>query len=162
MARRAAPGEGYDYGPPVTVGTGDNQQDAGVPQDNSEAVVVDNEGDTPLSPPPDADTIVEPGGSPSDEMVELYDPSITSLTPDTAVVGADATVTVSGTNFFDTSAVEVAQSPVTTTYVSATELTATLTDPGTAGTAGVTVRNPQAEMESNTVDFTWTAAAEGE
>lgn len=55
----------YDYGPPVTVG--DDPDDMGTPQDNSDAVDVVNEGDSPLAPPPDADTIEEPGGSPTDE-----------------------------------------------------------------------------------------------
>lgn len=145
----------YDYGPPVTQGAGPD--DSGVPQDNSEAVTVDNEGDSPLAPPPDAATITDPGGSPTDEILELHDPSITSLTPATAVIGGEATVTVAGTNFRDDSVVEVDGGAVSTVYGSDTSLTATLSDPGSAGTATVTVRNPSSGFESNSVDFTWTA-----
>ena len=146
----------YDYGPPTTVG--DGPEDSGVPQDNSEAVVIDQPGDAPQDNS-DATTVVEPGGSPSSEIEALHDPSVASLTPATAVVGGEATVTVTGTNFRDTSVVEVDQAAVPTTYVSPTELTATVADPGAAGTASVTVRNPTSQMESNTVDFTWTTAA---
>jgi hypothetical protein len=155
VAERSA---GYDYGPPTT--QGDSAEDSGTPQDNSDAVVVDNEGETPMAPPPDADTITDPGGSPTDEILELHDPSITSLTPNTAVIGTEATVTLNGANFRDDSVVEVDQVEVSTAYVSTIELTATLGDPGAAGTASVSVRNPSSEMESNSVDFTWTAAGD--
>jgi hypothetical protein len=52
----------YDYGPPVgVVGSGlDN------PQDNSDAVHLFDDGDTPHDPPADSTIIQEPGGSPSD------------------------------------------------------------------------------------------------
>ena len=70
----------YQYGPPTTVGTG--PEDSGTPQDNSDAVTVDaDQGESPLAPPPDAATITEPGGSPTDEVLELHDPKIESLTP---------------------------------------------------------------------------------
>ena len=97
---------------------------------------------SPLAPPPDTDTITVPGGSPTDEILALHDPSIASLTPDTAVVGGEATVTVTGTNFRDDSVVEADQVGVSTVYVSDTELTATLDDPGAAGTDSLSVRNP--------------------
>jgi hypothetical protein len=142
-------------GPPTTVGEGPD--DSGTPQDNSDAVVIDNEGESPLAPPPDAATIVEPGGSPTDEAIAGIDPSITSLEPTTGVVGSDITVTVTGTMFGDDAVVEVDQAEVATTNVSNTELTAVLTDPGAAGTVAVTVRNAN-DQESNSVDFTWTAA----
>jgi hypothetical protein len=123
-------------------------------------VLVDNEGDSPHEPPANTDTVTEPGGSPSDEAIAGADPSIDSLTPDTAAVGADATVTVTGTYFGENAVVEVDQAAVSTVYVSGSELTATLVDPGTAGTASVTVRNPN-DQESNNVDFTWTASRSG-
>lgn len=151
---RGNPDELYDYGPPVDAGL--IAENVGQPQDNSDAVVVEDEGDSPLAPPPNTDTIVEPGGDPTDEAEAGFDPSITSLTPDTAVAGADVTVTVAGERFTADSVVEVNQAPVPTVYVSGTELTATFN--GAAGTAGVTVRNPAAEQESNTVDFTFTEA----
>jgi hypothetical protein len=47
---------------------------------------------------------------------------------------------------------------VPTEYVSETELTATL-NAATASTVTVTVRNPAAAQESNSVDFEFTAAA---
>ena len=146
----------YDYGPPVDAGL--NPDQIGTPQDNSEAVVTTEEGESPLAPPPDAATITEPGGSPTDEILELHDPKITSVTPDTAAIGGVATVTVTGTNFREDSVVEADQVGVSTVYVSATELTATLDDPGAAGTDSLSVRNPSSQMESNSVDFTWTAA----
>ena len=125
-----------------------------------EAVDIDNEGDTPHTPPENTDTIVEPGGSPSDEVMDLYDPAVSSLTPNTAAVGADATVTVAGSNYAPDAVVEADGTEMDTVNDSGTSLTATLTDPGAAGVVGVTVRNPSTGFESNTVDFTWTAAEE--
>ena len=144
----------YDYGPPTT--QGDDPETAGTPQDNSEAVVVEGESESPLAPPPNTGTVTEPGGSPSDEILELHDPNIVSLTPNTAAIGADASVTVTGTNFRDDSVVEADQVEVSTTYVSETELLAVLSDPGVAGADSLSVRNPTSQMESNSVDFTWT------
>lgn len=139
----------YDYGPPVT-----QEGETSTPA-NNEGVVIDNEGESPLAPPPDASTIIEPGGSPTDEVVAAHDPSISSLSPDTAVAGTDVTVTVTGERFSSASVVELDQVPVATTYVSDTELTATLN--GVEGTASVTVRNPTVAQESNSVSFTFTA-----
>ena len=144
-----------DTGPPVNT-----EGQTGTPATTTgDDVVI--EGESPHEPPADADNIVEPGGSPSDDAIAAVDPSITSLTPDTAAVGADATVTVAGTNFRDDSVVEAEQSAVPTVYVSDTELTATLSDPGGEGAETLTVRNPSSEQESNGVDFTWTAASAG-
>jgi hypothetical protein len=52
--------------------------------------------------------------------------------------------------------VEVDQTATATTYVSQTELGATLSDPGAAATLNVTVRNPTSQQESNTVTFDFT------
>ena len=145
----------YEYGPPTTVGEG--AEDSGLPQDNTGDVEDADGGDTPHTPPANTDTVVEPGGSPSDEALSGADPSITTLTPDNAVVGADATVTVTGSMFSEDSVVEADQVAVATTHVSNTELSATLPDPGTAGTVSVTVRNPNVQQESNSVSFTFTA-----
>lgn len=143
--------DGYDYGPPVTT-----DGETGTPAQTT-GVLVAIPGGSPFSPPPDAATIIEPGGSPSDAWLALNDPNITSLTPDTAAISeGDATVTVNGTNFDSDSVVEVDQVAVSTTYVSATELTATFVAPGEAGTVSVTVRNPTGEQESNATTFTWT------
>jgi len=86
------------------------------------------------------------------------DPSITSLVPNTGSAAAGPiSVQVNGTRFEAGSVVEVAQAPVTTVYVSATQLTATF-DPPAAGTVQFTVRNPN-EEESNSVPFTVSALA---
>jgi hypothetical protein len=141
--------------PPTTVGG--SPEDDGTPASTSgDEVVV--EGGSDFTPPADADTIIDPGGSPSDEALAGYDPSIESLDPTTAVAGADATVTVTGTNFTSDSVVESDKAAVPTEYVSETELTATL-NAATASTVTVTVRNPAAAQESNSVDFEFTAAA---
>jgi hypothetical protein len=85
------------------------------------------------------------------------DPNITTLVPATGVAAALATVQVNGSNFEAGSVVEVDQAPATsTTYVSATRLTATFT-PAAAGTVQITVRNVNDE-ESNSAPFTVTAA----
>lgn len=87
----------------------------------------------------------------------IKDPQITSLVPTTGVVGVEVVVRVLGTDFEPTSVIEVDQAAFgATTFVSATELTATVT-PASAGVKRVTVRNDNDE-ESNGVDFTVTAA----
>lgn len=72
-------------------------------------------------------------------------PSIISLSPPTAVAGGPGfTLTVTGKNFVSTSVVKWAGSARATTFVSATELTATIlaTDIAKAGTFHVTVTSP--------------------
>jgi hypothetical protein len=72
-------------------------------------------------------------------------PVITSLLPETAIVGsAGFTLTVNGTGFISTSVVNWAGSPRATTYVSTTEITATINaaDIAKTGTFKVTVTNP--------------------
>lgn len=145
----------YDYGPPVT--QGDGPEDSGTPQDNSDAVTVDEPGESPMGPPPGAATITEPGGSPTDEVIAAHDPYISSLMPFTAVAGVDTSVTVTGERFSAESVVEADHVAVATTYVSDTELTATLNG---SGTVTVTVRNTVSEQESNSVDFNFTEPEE--
>jgi hypothetical protein len=90
-------------------------------------------------------------------------PQITSLSPDQAVAGgAGFTLTVNGNGFIDgtgsdRSVVHWNGSPLTTTFVSSTQLTATIpaSNIATAGTANVTVVNP-GNLTSNTVTFTIT------
>ena len=90
----------------------------------------------------------------------LYDPHISSLTPATVSAAAGATtVTVRGTNFVDTSVVEVQQVAQPTTFVDDSTLTISY-DPTVGGTVLFTVRN--AVQESNSVPFVVTALAEGE
>jgi len=75
-------------------------------------------------------------------------PTITSLSPSSAIVGGGAfTLTVHGTGFFSDSVVNWAASPRITTYVSANEVTAIINavDIAKAGTFKVTVANPANE-----------------
>ncbi|WP_460502592.1 DUF4394 domain-containing protein, partial [Hymenobacter agri] len=72
-------------------------------------------------------------------------PTITSLSPPSAEVGTPGlTLTVNGTGFVNGTTVQFNGSDRTTTYVSATQLTAALTtaDLATVGSYNVTVTNP--------------------
>ncbi|NOT60606.1 MAG: hypothetical protein HOP19_10330, partial [Acidobacteria bacterium] len=73
-------------------------------------------------------------------------PAITSLSPNSAAEGSPAfTLTVNGTNFVNGSVVRWDGSPRTTTFVSATQLTAAVPASdlaGGAGSAQITVFNP--------------------
>lgn len=72
-------------------------------------------------------------------------PTTTSLSPTSATAGGSGfTLTVNGTNFISSSVVRWNGSDRTTTFVSATQVTATIpaSDIATAGTATVTVFNP--------------------
>ena len=81
------------------------------------------------------------------------DPSITSVSPTSGSAAAGAiALTVNGSNFVSGSVIEANGSPLATTFVSATKLTASY-DPTTAGTTALSVRNPNDE-ESNSVGFT--------
>jgi hypothetical protein len=89
-----------------------------------------------------------PGGGVSGALNFVVDnakPTITSLSPSSALAGGAAfTLTVNGTKFVNTSVVNWAGSPRTTTYVSATKVTALINaaDIAKAGTFKVTVTNP--------------------
>jgi hypothetical protein len=97
---------------------------------------------------------------------EVPAPQITSLSPDQAVAGgAEFTLIVNGSGFIggtgsDRSVVHWNGSPRATTFVSSTQLTATIptSDIATAGTANVTVVNP-GNLTSNTAPFTITNPA---
>ncbi len=89
-----------------------------------------------------------PGGGTSSALTFTINnpvPTLTSLSP-SAVVGGSAafTLTVTGSNFVSTSAVQWNGSPRTTTFVSSTSLQAAISasDIATPGTATVTVFNP--------------------
>jgi hypothetical protein len=72
-------------------------------------------------------------------------PSLGGLSPNSAVVGSAAlTVTASGSNFIPSSVIEWNGTAVSTTYVSATSLTAQIpaSDLASAATANVIVQNP--------------------
>ena len=87
-------------------------------------------------------------------------PTITSLAPNTAVAGAGAfTLTVNGTGFLNTSVINFGATALTTTFVSATQLTATVPAGQAAGTFPVTVTNPGASGgTSGAVNFVVTPA----
>ncbi|HMY75311.1 MAG TPA: IPT/TIG domain-containing protein, partial [Blastocatellia bacterium] len=89
-----------------------------------------------------------PGGGTSNGLtftINNPSPSITSLNPNAATAGGAAfTLTVNGSGFINGSTVQWNGNARTTTFVSATQLTASIpaTDIATAGTANVTVTTP--------------------
>ena len=84
-------------------------------------------------------------------------PTITSITPNTAVVGSTPTVTVTGTGFTAASVVNVDGASIPSTFVSATQLTGTVPAGAPAGVYSVTVVNPTpGGGTSNAVTFTVT------
>ena len=84
-------------------------------------------------------------------------PTITSITPNTAVVGSTPTVTVTGTGFTVASVVNVDGAPIPSTFVSATQLTGAVPAGAPAGVYSVTVFNPTpGGGTSNAVTFTLT------
>ena len=85
-------------------------------------------------------------------------PTLTSLSPNsTAAGGASFTLTANGTNFLSGSTVRWNGIARTTTFMSATQVTAAINadDVATAGTAQVTVANPDGSV-SNASTFTIT------
>jgi hypothetical protein len=104
-----------------------------------------------------------PGGGASNALnftVNNPVPSITSLSPPSATAGAGAqTLTINGTNFLSTSTVTYNGVGHTATFVSATQLTISLsaTDQATAGSYAVVVTNPApGGGASNALNFTVT------
>jgi len=89
-----------------------------------------------------------PGGGTSNSLtftVNNPTPAIASLSPSNATAGAGAfTLTVNGSNFANGAQVRWNNTPRTTNFASATQLTAQIlaADIATAGTANVTVLNP--------------------
>src|SRR5260370_16801596 len=86
----------------------------------------------------------------------LQPPTITSMSPTSAIAGAAAfTLTVNGANFVTGSMVNFNGNALATTFVSATQLTAAIpaSDIAPAGTFNVTVTNPGGGA-SNSVTFT--------
>ena len=83
-------------------------------------------------------------------------PTITSLNPTSATPGGSAfTLAVTGTNFISTSVVQWNGLSRTTTHLSSTRLTASIlaADIQTAGTAQITVYNPDGSGTSNAMNF---------
>jgi hypothetical protein len=102
-----------------------------------------------------------PGGEPSNEVSFVIAqpnaaPAITTLNPSSATAGSPAfTLTVTGTNFVSGSVVRWNEANRPTTFITSTQLTATITagDIATAATARVTVFNPAPGGPSNSVSF---------
>ncbi|MGA2983148.1 MAG: DUF4038 domain-containing protein, partial [Terriglobia bacterium] len=89
-------------------------------------------------------------------------PNLTSLSPSSAVAGAGAqTLTLSGSNFLSTSTVTYNGVAHTPTFVSASELTITLSvvDQATAGSYAVVVTNPAPAGGTSSATFTVTNPA---
>ena len=87
-------------------------------------------------------------------------PTLTSLSPSSAAAGGPAfTLTVNGSNFVSGSVVRWNGANRTTTFVSATQLTAAIpaADIAAAGSASVTVQNPGGAV-SNALTFTITGS----
>ena len=102
---------------------------------------------------PSVGSIVQVGSGPAT-------PTLTSLSPSSAVAGGPAfTLTVNGSNFVSGSVVRWNGANRTTTFVSATQLTAAITaaDIAAAGSASVTVQNPGGAV-SNALTFTITGS----
>lgn len=109
-----------------------------------------------------------PGGGTSNALTFTVNaannpvPALTSLQPSSIAAGSSAfTLTVTGTNFIASSVINFGGTALTTTYVSATQLTATVpaSAVATAGTPSVTVSNPApGGGTSNALTFTVNAA----
>ena len=102
---------------------------------------------------PSVASIVQVGSGPAA-------PTLTSLSPNSATAGGPAfTLTVNGSNFVSGSVVRWNGANRTTTFVSATQLTAAITaaDIAAAGSASVTVQNPGGTV-SNALTFTITGS----
>ena len=90
-------------------------------------------------------------------------PAVSTLTPNTTAAGSPAfTLTIDGSGFVSGAAVLWNGAPRTTTFASATRVTAAIpaTDVAAAGSAAVTVRNPDGQT-SNALSFTVTPAGGG-
>ena len=127
----------YNYGPPVTItASGSPASTTGEAEPGTYS--------TPHTPPANTATVIYPGGSPSEEVVVTYTPTLTSIAPTTAVHGgADGTITCTGTKFVTGSVIQFNGVAQPTTYVSATSLTTPAKHSlvPAAGTVAVTVAN---------------------
>ena len=106
-----------------------------------------------------------PGGAVSNALTFTITggstPTLTTLSPSSAAAGGSAfTLTVNGSNFVSGSVVRWNGANRTTTFVSATQLTAAITaaDIAAAGSASVTVQNPGGAV-SNALTFTITGGS---
>ena len=97
-----------------------------------------------------------PGPDPEPGM----EPTLASLTPDTAVLGdPDLTLHCIGTNFTETSVINFADHDEPTTFVSDTEVTTGVKPSLGWGAVSVPVTIKQGSFETAPLDFTFTEAA---
>jgi len=110
-------------------------------------------------------TVLNPNNKTSNSLTitvstTVPSPTITQLTPDTVPAGSLAfDLTVLGTNFVNGATVRVNGNARTTTFTSATQLSAHIntSDISSAGSVAITVRNPDGKI-STSVNLTVTAA----
>ena len=94
-------------------------------------------------------TVVTPGpgggtSAPQTFTINNPAPTLTGVSPNSALVGSlDTTITVTGTNFLGDSIVDLGTTPLATTFVNGTTLTAVVpaNDLTAVGTAAITVVN---------------------
>jgi hypothetical protein len=99
--------------------------------------------------------LFSPGTRVDGSFFTAPNPTITSISPDAAIVGSgDIIITVTGSHYQAASQVRVDGSPIATTFQSATSLSATVPASITsaAGTHAITVQNP-GPINSNSVTF---------
>jgi len=122
----------------ITYGAGGGASGAGAPASGTSSIFAAT---TRIS---DAGTLTAIASSP---IVTVFDPAptTTSISPASRTAGSGAfTVTVNGTNFVPASVVRFSGSDRATTYVSGTQLTASIlaSDVTSAGTTAISVFNP--------------------
>lgn len=148
----------YQYGLPVTVNGGGG----GAPANTAGATTVSGTSGVPMVPPANTGTVSVPGGSPNDELVSMYTPTLASISPTTVVHGvANAAVTCTGTNFYAATATRggtvarVNGVDQVTTFVSATSVTYVGQHAAApAGTVQVTVANVGIETAAKPFIYT--------
>jgi hypothetical protein len=85
-----------------------------------------------------------PTAAPVNITVNIGTPVITSLSPDATTLGTGISITVTGSNFFSGAVVRIGSTGCTTTFVSSTQLIATIPASAltTPGQIPITVSNP--------------------
>lgn len=109
-----------------------------------------------------------PGGGTSNAVVLTVTPSglvpvISNISPSSVVAGSGSmTLTVNGNNFVSGATVNFNGSPRPTSFISSTQLNATLSaaDVSAAGTANITVTNPSPGGTSNQATLTITSSSQ--
>jgi hypothetical protein len=90
--------------------------------------------------------------------VQPVSPTLTALTPNTAVVGAaDLTLVATGTDFTENSVIVFGGAEETTTFTDATSISCVI-EPSSAVAGAVPVLVRTSTLESAPLDFTFTAA----